>query len=103
MRSTKIYSPTTLELFKKHKWSIAQHLDEITEQDDFEELNRVRDLAIRDQERRRKCQDCDESMKTRGFVCDAHYHDYVVCGSDSCWTCYVARVLGEQLGIHEGY
>ena len=38
------------------------------------------------------CLKCAESRKTKGWVCDAHWHDYMDCGEDDCLTCVYTRL-----------
>ena len=40
---------------------------------------------------RAECQACKDNLAKDGFVCEAHYHDYVTCGEDWCLPCFLLR------------
>lgn len=99
MNTTKQFTSRTLELFRKHGWAMVKHVEDVIDRDDRVEINRVLELRSKRLQDRKNCVECPKSHKEYGCVCPRHYHDYMVCDDDGCWTCYVARVLTEQLGI----
>ncbi len=88
------YSAETLKLFTIRRWSTHKHLDEVQDQDDRAELDRILLLF---NERNAERQACNACKISHGTVCDSHYHDYALCGDEGCWTCYVSRVLKEDI------
>jgi len=94
------FTPETLELFRIHQWSIAKHLDKIVDAADRAEIEASRATFKAASDKQTNCQECKESVKTRGFVCESHYHDYCNQGINCCWTCYVMTVCETQLGIY---
>jgi hypothetical protein len=97
------FSESTLELFSKYRWGLRDHLDEVNVLADKAELNRVLALSLARKLDRCSCEGCSASLSDHGVVCSRHYHDYVECDDDGCWTCYVSRVMYHQLGIDIGF
>jgi hypothetical protein len=93
------FSAETLELFRVHQYRTAKHLDQIQNLEDREEIDRARALFAKKNQEASECKECKENLKTHGFVCNLHYHDYCNQGPGCCWTCYVMSVHSEQLGI----
>jgi hypothetical protein len=94
------FSPETLKLFATHQFSLSSHLDEICDPSDRAEIDRVRAEFKAKSDLRRACEWCKQSMEKFQLVCSMHYHYYQNMGFKCCWTCYVATVCEEQLGIH---
>ena len=93
-----IPSISYFKLLANHLWEIRGHLEEVQDQDDRAELERILLLASERNAERKACQACEVSVAEHGFVCESHYHDYALCWDEGCWTCYVSRVFKLEHG-----
>lgn len=62
--------------------------------DNFSSITNEEDRTLLQAAYRRNkepCENCKKSLEETGVVCRLHWHDYVLCGEQYCYTCLVTR------------